>query len=149
MQRAPDDSLIGATARLLATHPDLTNLELIRRLAAVLGEDVVRRIPVNRFQRQVRDPALKLLRSRGPGAGASRNGTGGRHPTAARWPTVNGNGSEDRGVSGGVAPERVDEALIEAFVLGASWDEREEGVAAFRKLDALRRRLRTLDATVR
>lgn len=166
MQRIADLPVIKAAARLFHEHPDLSNMEALRRLAAALGSDLVLRIPINRFERQVREPALQFLREHGPEAAGpdalahthrSPNGSGpgsgqpdaravepphrpasrrARRPGPSREPL---RAERSPPVSG-----EVDEAIVEAFALGAAAGSRREVISSFHELDTIRRRVREL-----
>jgi hypothetical protein len=122
--------IVEATASLLSEEPKLSNAELIRRLTARLGEEEMRSILVTRFQRQVRDPAVRLLHAR------TRNGASAAPPPEEADP------AERRGATAdpfsAAAWRRIDAALLRAFRLGAEADSPGEIVEAFRRLDGLR-----------
>lgn len=172
MKPAPHDPVIAAAAELLLERPDAKNPELLQRLARRLGPEVARRIPVNRFQRHVREPALALLR---------RRELGGHDEPAPPVANRTGNGEgQERAVGEGVASpprstgrraraasrigrpprhtdarrhaadaESVDRALLKAFELGVEAGSPGEIVEGFRRLDEVRLKVRkTLLETV-
>lgn len=139
-----------ATAALLADSPNLSNAELLKRLTRRLGPAVTREIMVTRFQRQVRDPAVQLIRRRlTNGADASVEAPEisetetSRSPKRAEAPHE---AQESRnGTAQSVSPRdlgRIDDELIEAFRLGVAADTRRDVVERFRELDEIRKRVR-------
>jgi hypothetical protein len=153
-----DPSVIRAAARLLEEDPAISNLRMLQRLARDFGPNLAQAVPVTRVERWVREPALLLIRtgalngeeatppadsgvtgkpeaSRAEEPGPAQASGAGKSPARRRK-----RGRDPRVVR--VARD-VDEALVEAFALGAAAESPVEVVEAFRKLDVLRRKLRT------
>lgn len=143
MRTKVDPAVIQAAARLLNEDPGISNPRILQRLAQLFGAEITRTIPVTRVERLVREPALLFLRHGTPNGppgpaprGKDRVGvTGSAKAPAKRRRKGGSRSAEPRG-------EEWDAALLEAFALGASTDTAADVVEAFRKLDALRRRLK-------
>ncbi len=166
MQNPSDRAILEMTARILAEEPEISNALLLARLVAALGSEIATRFPVNRFERLVREPAMRAMRDqqikgRGPEGAPRLRGRylpegsrvhverpRGASPPAEDPPTDNGVGDVTR-----AGPEAwigdVDKALIAAFALGASGMSGAEVIEAFRELGSLRARVRrTLERAV-
>ncbi len=153
VQKKADPAVIRAAAALLESDPGISNLRILQRLAALLGPGVTRDIPVTRVERMVREPALLLIRmgTTNGAQPASAEAPPSPSPRAPVAPTV-GESSDRAGhrrrparprARPRATDEDVDAALREAFALGATAESPQALVEAFRKLEALRRRLRT------
>jgi hypothetical protein len=153
VQKKADPTVIRAAAALLESDPGISNLRILQRLAALLGPGVTRDIPVTRVERMVREPALLLIRMGATNGAqpASAEPPPSPTPRAPVAPTV-GESSDSPSrprrrarprARPRVTDEDVDAALGEAFALGATAESPQALVEAFRKLEALRRRLRT------
>lgn len=144
------DQIVRATAALLADSPNLSNAELLKRLTRELGPAVTREIMVTRFQRQVRDPAVQLIRRRlTNGSDASVEAPETSEAETLRSPkrgeASHGARGSRNGTAQSVSPPdlgRIDDELIEAFRLGVAADTRREVVERFRELDEIRKRVR-------
>ncbi len=126
MSHTTDSDIIRAAARLFKDNPELSNLEALKRLVGTFGPELAERIRINRFERQVRQPALRLLRANGRSNGA---------------PATREEGA-GRGLEGRLPDQLardIDEALVDAFALGAEADSDVEVVRAFRELDEIRK----------
>lgn len=152
MHPSVDPEIIDAAARVLKDDPHLSGAALLQRLVADIGPRVARQVPITRVEGLVRRPALRVVRTGVSHAEAERR----KRPTVASH--TNGRGKASEGdeqeppsrirdrvkaqprVPTAVAQE-VDEALLEAFSLGASCQNRSDVVAGFRRLDDVRRRL--------
>ncbi|GEM_PF-3266654 len=55
-------AVIAAAARLLRSHPEISNVELLQRLALTVGSEVAAQVPITRVERLVREPALNRIR---------------------------------------------------------------------------------------
>lgn len=184
-------AVIAAAARLLRTHPEISNVELLQRLALTVGSEVASQVPITRVEKLVREPALNRIRledrglpipteeseretpeaqkvpaTKGPPAKTSGSGTPttGSHGITSRpdMPV-----SDTPGESAGRRRRRrpvqaspaasspalvnrldpeliqaVDEALLEAFTLGADSASDAEVVEHFQDLDRIRKRVR-------
>lgn len=157
MRTSVDPQVIQAAARLLDQDPGISNPRILQRLARVFGSEITRAIPVTRVERLVREPALLLLRNgsangpRAPGHGRAGQGRadqgkagqgGGTPERPEASPESKARRDGRRAARDRHRREAVDAALLEAFTLGASTESAAEVVEAFRKLDALRRRVR-------
>lgn len=165
MKPAPHDPVIAAAAELLVERPEARNSELLQRLARRLGPEVARQIPVNRFQRHVREPALALLRRRElgvveefdspgpitPASGVEQGAEVGRDPVAPPGsqgprakaaPRRSQAPRHQRARKDEVEAASVDRALLEAFELGVEAGSPGEIVEGFRRLDEVRLKVR-------
>ena len=172
--------VIEAAARLLEAYPEISNVELLQRLALDQGAEVTALIPVTRVERLVREPAMNRIRlgrrearssqGRSPEAPGSEaappRGRRRRRVTKAAHQTdvpVTASGAP-RAESETVPPpppraeapaasvpvnrlaaqviQAVDDALLEAFTLGADSASDAEVVEHFRDLDRIRARVR-------
>lgn len=154
-----------ATAALLADSPNLSNAELLKRLTRQLGPAATREIMVTRFQRQVRDPAVRLLRRRLANGSDSSievpvrrtpermvREKGARETSEAETSLSRGRAEDShraRDSRNGTAQSvsardlgRIDDELIEAFRLGVAADTRRDVVERFRELNGIRKRVR-------
>ena len=176
--------VIEAAARLLEAYPEISNVELLQRLALDQGAEVTALIPVTRVERLVREPAMNRIRLGRREARSSQ----GRSPEAPRSEAAPPRGRRRRRVTkaapqtdlpvtasgaplaeSGTVPkpepraeqsapsvqvsvpvnrlatqviQAVDDALLEAFTLGADSASDAEVVEHFRDLDRIRARVR-------
>ncbi len=161
LQPSLDPAIIRAAARLLEEDPTISNLRMLQRLALRFGPKLTQAVHVTRVERRIREPALLLIRTgalNGEPADLAEGTEVAREPEVARKPDVsitaeaNPTPSRDPGRPLGRRRKRgrdprvtqdVEDALIKAFALGAATETPVEIVEAFRKLDVLRRKLRT------
>jgi hypothetical protein len=141
-------AVVQAAARLLEADPEISNPRMLQRLAALLGPIVTQEIPVTRMERLVREPALRLLRDgavNGDRPGPfTTNGAGvGSRPAQEGHGPSSDQGSERHRRAEAKELQSVDQALLEAFSLGATAESIREMVEAFRKLDRVRGRVRS------
>ncbi|TVR65369.1 MAG: hypothetical protein EA422_04335 [Gemmatimonadales bacterium] len=167
--------VIESAARLLESHPEMSNVEILQRLALELGAEVTALIPVTRVERLVREPALNRIRMghRGTLNRAATNPLVSRsdatRPDAARPETPGSEAivsdpeeavtatmpADDSRTGSAYGPgsvpvnrltpgviQAVDDALLEAFTLGADSGSDAEVVEHFRDLDRIRARVR-------
>lgn len=175
--------VIDAATRLLRSHPEISNVELLQRMALELGSQVTGQIPITRVERLVREPALNRIRleDRGiplpespgardvseprtsvgeaPSATTSRresrgtlsvteDAASGTETTAAAAPHQGRSASPQKSPSLPVnrldagLVRAVDDALLEAFTLGADSTSDAEVVEHFQDLDRVRERVR-------
>lgn len=171
MHSRVDSTIIEAAATLLRDDPHLSNAALLQRLVTTVGPLVARQVPVTRVEGLVRKPALRILRAElsrershtkakpspreetstdapSPGGRDAPRRTPSDAPAQAspdsgtRSLRQNGsNARSPRRLSARVMAE-VDDALLEAFSLGTACQSRSEVVDGFRRLDAVRERMR-------
>lgn len=156
MARSISPDLLEAAGRFLAAHPTASNLDLLRFLTASRGEVAVRGIAINRVRALIREPALQWLREEREraraGAGAepmsSKNGALRPAPpippapeSGIRSARARSEARPSQPVHSGPDPARVEEALVEAFTLGAECRTRGDLVRAWARLERLRTKL--------
>lgn len=151
-----DPAIIQAAARLLEEDRGISNLRILQRLALRFGPDITQEIPVTRVERLVREPALLLLRTRSVnGVARAQNDpdaplteappTPAKAPDAPRRTGRRSRSRKNPSQGAAAAPDvarEIEDALVDAFALGAAAETPSEIVEAFRKLDTLRKTVR-------
>ena len=147
-----DPAVIRAAARLLEEDRGISNLRILQRLALRFGPEITRAIPVTRVERLVREPALLLLRTESVNGVAraqneSKASSAEAAPTQVKVPgapkrTGRRNTSRKNRDRDAAVAREVEDALVNAFALGAAAETSSEIVEAFRKLDGLRKKVR-------